>query len=51
MVCSLVDEVAEVKLGDKRLTKRLGTIIDRLGANPNMGICAARHGRNEMEAA
>ena len=48
---SLVDEVADVRLGDKRLTKRLAIIVDRLGANPNMSISAAMRGRNETEAA
>jgi hypothetical protein len=48
---ALVDEVAEVELGDKRLTKRLAIIIDRLGAQPNLSIPAAMHGRNETEAA
>ena len=48
---ALVDEVAEVELGDKRLTKRLAIIIDRLGAQPNLSSPAAMHGRNETEAA
>jgi|GEM_PF-2528570 len=48
---ALVDEVAGVKLGDKRLTKRLAIIIDRLDAQPNLSIPAAIHGRNETEAA
>ena len=47
---ALVDEVAGVKLGDKRLTKRLAIIIDRLGAQPNPCIPAAMHVRNETEA-
>jgi hypothetical protein len=48
---ALVDEVAGVKFGDKRLTRRLAIIIERLGAQPNLSIPAAMHGRKEMEAA
>ena len=47
---ALVDEVAGVELGDQRLTKRLVIILDRLGAQPNLSIPAAMHGRNETEA-
>lgn len=50
MECALVDEVAGAELGDKRLTKRLSIIVDRLGAQPNLSIPAAMHSRNEMEA-
>jgi hypothetical protein len=51
MECSLVDEVAGVELGDKRLSKRLGIIAERLGALPHASIPAAMHCRAEMEAA
>ncbi len=51
MECSLADEVAGVALGDQRLTKRLGIITERLGAQPHASIPGAMHGRAEMEAA
>ena len=51
MSVSLQDEVRGAALGDKRLTKRLGNIIEQLGAKPNMSVPAATHGRAEMEAA
>ena len=36
MSVSLRDEVRGAEFGDERLTKRLGTIIEELGAKPNM---------------
>jgi hypothetical protein len=51
MSVSLKDEVQGAKLGDQRLTKRLGTVIEELGAKPTMSVPAATHGRAEMEAA
>lgn len=51
MSVSLEDEVQGAALGDQRLTKRLGKVIEQLGAKPNMSIPAATHGRAEMEAA
>lgn len=51
MSVSLKDEVRGAKLGDHRLTKRLGKVIEELGAKPNMSVPAATHGRAEMEAA
>ena len=51
MVVSLLDEVRKVDLGDKRLNKRLGKIIEELGDNPNLSIPGATHSRAEMEAA
>lgn len=51
MPVSLKDEVQGAALGDKRLTKRLGKVIESLGAKPNMSVPAATHGRAEMEAA
>jgi hypothetical protein len=51
MSVSLQDEVRGAALGDKRLTKRLGNIIEQLGAKPNMSVPAATRGRAEMEAA
>jgi len=47
----LKDEVRGAALGDQRLTKRLGKVIEELGAKPNMSVPAATHGRAEMEAA
>lgn len=51
MECALVDEVAGVELGDRRLTRRLAITAGRLGAQPNLSIPAAMQGRAEMEAA
>jgi hypothetical protein len=51
MSISLKDEVQGAALGDQRLTKRLGKIVEQLGAKPNMSVPAATHGRAEMEAA
>ena len=49
-VC-LQDEVRGAAFGDQRLTKRLGKVIDELGAKPNMSVPAATFGKAEMEAA
>lgn len=51
MVVSLLDEVRNVDLGDERLNKRLGRVIEELGGNPNLSIPGATHSRAEMEAA
>ncbi len=51
MSVSLKDEVREAALGDQRLTKRLGKVIEQLGAKPTMSVPAATRGRAEMEAA
>jgi len=51
MSVSLKDEVRGAAFGDQRLTKRLGTVIEELGAKPNMSVPAATRGRAEMEAA
>ena len=51
MSVSLKDEVRGAALGDQRLTKRLGKVIEELGAKPTMSVPAATHGRAEMEAA
>ena len=51
MEFALVDEVAGVEFGDRRLTRRLTVTADRLGAQPNLSLPAARHGRAEREAA
>lgn len=51
MEFALADEVAGVEFGDRRLTRRLAVTADRLGAQPNLSIPAAMHGRAEMEAA
>jgi hypothetical protein len=51
MSISLADEVRGAPLGDQRLTRRLGKLIEQLGAKPNMSVPAATDGRAEMEAA
>lgn len=51
MSVSLKDEVSDASFGDQRLTKRLGRIVEELGAKPTMSVPAATHGRAEMEAA
>jgi hypothetical protein len=51
MSVSLTDEVCGAEFGDQRLTKRLGKIVEELGAKPTMSVPAATHGRAEMEAA
>ena len=51
MSVSLVDEVRGAEFGDKRLDKRLGKVIEELGAKPILSIPAATHARAEMEAA
>ncbi len=48
---TLEDEVWGANLGDQRLNKRLGKIVEELGANPNLSIPAATDRRAEMEAA
>ena len=51
MSVSLKDEVRGAVLGDQRLTKRLGKVIEELGAKPTMSVPAATRGRAEMEGA
>jgi len=51
MVVSLWDEVQGANFGDKRLNRRLGLIVEELGAQPNQSIPAATDSRAEMEAA
>ena len=51
MSVSLKDEVRGAVFGDERLTKRLGKVIEQLGAKPTMSVPAATRGRAEMEAA
>ena len=41
MSVSLTDEVRGAEFGDKRLSQRLGKVIEELGANPNLSIPAA----------
>jgi hypothetical protein len=48
---SLEQEVAGVRLGDKRLTDRLALIVDRTGSHPNLSLSGAMRGRSELEAA
>lgn len=48
---TLRDEVCGAEFGDQRLNRRLGTMIDSLGASPNLSIPAATDRRAEMEAA
>ena len=51
MSVSLRDEVQGAVFGDRRLTTRLGRLIEELGAKPTMSVPAATRGRAEMEAA
>ena len=51
MSVSLMDEVQGAVFGDRRLTTRLGRLIEELGAKPTMSVPAATRGRAEMEAA
>lgn len=51
MSVSLTEEVRGAKFGDRRLTKRLGKLVEELGAKPTMSVPAATQGRAEMEAA
>ena len=51
MAVSLSNEVSAAQFGDQRLTKRLGKLVDELGAKPTMSVPAATKGRAEMEAA
>ena len=51
MSASLTEEVCGAKFGDRRLTKRLGKIVEALGAKPTMSVPAATRGRAEMEGA
>ena len=44
MSVSLKGEVRDAALGDQRLTKRLGKVIEELGAKPNMSV-PRRHAR------
>jgi len=47
----ITEELKTVNLGDKRLNKRLGTILENFADRPNVGIPAACGGRNDLEAA
>lgn len=47
----ICESLSGAQFGDRRLTKRLVTIAERLTAKPNMSIPAAMNGRAEMEAA
>ena len=49
MTVQLRDEVQGADLGDERLNRRLVTITEELGAQPNLSIPAATDGRAEME--
>lgn len=51
MTAQLCDEVLGADFGDKRLNQRLVTVIEELGAQPNLSIPAATDGRAEMEGA
>ena len=51
MTVQLRDEVQGADLGDERLNRRLVTITEELGAQPNLSIPAATDGRAEMEGA
>ena len=47
----LVDEVRGAEFGDKRLGKRLGKVIEELGAKPVHSIPGATDTRAELEGA
>lgn len=51
MTATLGDEVCNADLGDLRLNKRLGKIVEQLGSSPTLGIPAATAHRGETEAA
>jgi hypothetical protein len=51
MAESLLEELSDAHFGDRRLSKRLGRIADRLAKQPNLSIPGATEGRAEMEAA
>jgi len=51
MAVSLTDEVRGAEFGDKRLSQRLGKVIEELGSNPSLSIPAATDARAEMEGA
>ena len=51
MSVSLADEVQSTTFGDKRLDKRLGKVLEELGAKPHLSIPAATHACAEMEGA
>ena len=51
MSVSLTDEVRGAEFGDKRLSKRRGSVVEELGANPSLSIPAATKARAEMEGA
>ena len=51
MVVSLLEEVRNVDLGDKRLNKRLGKVIEELGDKPHLSIPGATQTRAKLEAA
>jgi len=48
---SLAEEVLDADFNDRRLTTRLGRIVEALGERPNLSIPAALGGRAETEAA
>jgi hypothetical protein len=51
MLETLSESLDTANFGDKRLTNRFVTIMDRLSKKPNMSIPAAMDNRAEMEAA
>ena len=51
MTAQLCDEVLGADFGDRRLNRRLVTVVEELGAQPQLSIPAATDGRAEMEGA
>ena len=51
MAAQLCDEVLGADFGDRRLNRRLVTVVEELGAQPQLSIPAATDGRAEMEGA
>lgn len=47
----LAEELADIDLGDRRLNRRAGQLIETLGERPTLSIPAAGHGWDETRAA
>ena len=45
------EELSTVDLGDQRLNKRMGLVLDELSQHPEASVCAATSGNNEMVGA
>src|SRR5436190_22902089 len=51
MSTAIMESFESAQFGDRRLSKRLGIIVNRLSSNPHLSIPAATESRSEMEAA